>query len=279
MRAYRHFVAAVAVAVVVGLGTGSVRAQEPSAAADDDMTALAKKIENPLGDLYTIPFQSNTNFNEGPHRGTQEVLNIQPVLPIHLNNDWNVITRSILPLMWQPSQLPAPSVPFGTGNLTISAFLSPRGPESGWVWGVGPIVQFPTASAPSLGSSVWGLGPAAIVTWRGGPWVVGALANNVFSLGGTPGARGSRYSLMTVQPIVNYNFGVGWYVGSVPIITADWRASGNTAWTLPLGAQIGHVLKIGGKVPVNLILGAYYNALRPAYGSTWQLRTQITLIF
>src|SRR6188508_564643 len=91
----------------------------------DDATELAKKLQNPIGDLYSFPFQSNTNFNYGPHKGTKEILNVQPVIPIHLNEDWNIITRTILPLVWQPSLLPARTVPFGTGPITFSAFLSP----------------------------------------------------------------------------------------------------------------------------------------------------------
>ena len=109
--------------------------------------------------------------------------------------------------------------------------------------------------------------------------VAGVLVNNVFSFGGTPGLGGTRYNTVHRQPFVNYNFGEGWYVGTCPIITANWLTSGNNAWTLPVGAAVGRVVKIGGKLPVNFQIGAYYNALRPKFGSTWQLRTQVTLIF
>ena len=150
---------------------------------------------------------------------------------------------------------------------------------NGWVWGVGPITELPTITSKTLGSNVWGLGPAAVVVKLAGPIVAGLLVNNVFSLGGTSGPGGTRYSLMTINPFFNYNFGEGWYVGSSPIITANWQTSGNNAWTLPVGAEIGRVIKIGGKLPVNFQIGAYYNALRPEFGATWQLRTQVTLIF
>ena len=103
---------------------GSAQAQQ--AAPGDDTAGqseldLAKKLQNPIGDLYSFPFQSNTNFGFGPHNGTQEILNIQPVIPIHINEDWNVITRTILPLVWNPDLSPVPSVPFGTGPTTFSA--------------------------------------------------------------------------------------------------------------------------------------------------------------
>jgi hypothetical protein len=90
---------------------------------------------------------------------------------------------------------------------------------------------------------------------------------------------GTKYNMFLTQPFVNYNFGGGWYGGTSPVITANWLTSGDKAWTLPVGGQVGRVIKIGGKLPVNLSLGSYYNALRPQFGSTWQLRTQITFIF
>src|SRR5450755_588310 len=125
------------------LATGDpVRAQSSApGAADDDSspdsdTALAKKLQNPIGDLYSFPFQNNSNFNLGPHKGTQDILNVQPVIPIHITENWNIITRTILPLIWQPSLQPAKTVPFGTGPTTFSAFLAPSEPVNGWLWGV-----------------------------------------------------------------------------------------------------------------------------------------------
>jgi hypothetical protein len=254
-------------------------APPPDAGSANDATDLAKKLQNPIGDLYSIPFQNNTNFNTGPSKGTQDILNIQPVIPIHITADWNVITRTILPLVWSPSLQPAQSVPFGLASISFSAFLSPKNPIDGWVWGVGPIAELPTITSKTLGSNVWGLGPAVVVVKLAGPIVAGVLVNNVFSLGGTPAPGGTRYSLFTVNPFFNYNFGEGWYLGTSPIITANWLMAGNDAWTLPVGADFGRVIKIGGRLPVNFQIGAYYNALRPQFGSTWQFRTQVTLIF
>jgi hypothetical protein len=102
----------------------------------DSDTALAKKLQNPIGDLYSFPFQNNMNFNYGPHKGTQDILNVQPVIPIHITEDWTVITRTILPLIWQPSLQPAKIVRFGAGPTTFSAFLAPANPVNGWLWGV-----------------------------------------------------------------------------------------------------------------------------------------------
>jgi hypothetical protein len=238
---------------------------------------LAKKIQNPIGDLYSFPFQNNTNFGFGPHGGTQDVLNIQPVIPLHVTPDWNVITRTILPLVWTPDLSPAPSVPFGTGPTTFSAFLSPSRPTNGWLWGVGPVAQIPTISNASLGSNVWGGGPTGVLVYLNGPWVVGALVNNVWSFGGTHGPFGTSYSNFLTQPFVNYNFGGGWYVTSSPAITANWESAG-TKWTVPIGGGAGRVFRVG-KLPVNISLAAYYNLVKPQYGADWQLRSQVTLIF
>jgi hypothetical protein len=273
--------AAPAQAQQAGAGSSVDVPQDQSDAADstgDSATALAKKLQNPIGNLYSFPFQSNTNFNYGPNKGTQENLNIQPVIPIHVNSDWTVILRAILPLIWQPSLEPTHTVPFGTGATTLSAFVSPANPSNGWLWGAGPVVQLPTISSKTLGSNVWGGGPTGVLVYMKGPIVAGALANNVWSFGGTSGLAGTRYNNFLMQPFFNYNFGGGWYAGTSPIITANWLTSGNNAWTLPIGANVGRVIKIG-KLPVNLSAGAYGNVLRPQYGATWQLRTQITFIF
>ena len=111
-----------------------------------------------------------------------------------------------------------------------------------------------------------------------GPIVAGVLVNNIFSLGGTMGPRGTRYDTFLLEPFINYNFGGGWFVGTVPIITADWD-KGGAKWTLPVGGQVGRVIKLGGKLPIKLELGAYYNALRPNGGGTWQLLTSAALVF
>jgi hypothetical protein len=110
------------------------------------------------------------------------------------------------------------------------------------------------------------------------PWVYGTLVNTVFSLGGTSGRGGSSYIFTTINPFVNYNFGEGWFVGADLITTASWDTAGEK-WTLPVGGQFGRLIKIGGKLPVNLLVGAYYNALRPSGAGTWQLRTQVTFVF
>jgi len=255
----------------------------PAGDASDDVTDLAKKLQNPIGNLISVPFQSNTNFSVGPNHGTQEILNIQPVIPIHITPDWNIITRTILPLIWSPSYQPLTSVvPFGTGPITFSSFLSPSQTKHGWLWGVGPVTQIPVASSASLGSNVWGLGPTGVLVYSMGPWVTGVLVNNVWSLGGEsgPGTDRNKYNNFLMQPFVNFNMKGGWYVGTSPILTANWLTTGNNAWTIPIGANVGRVMRFGKKAPpINLSMGAYANVVHPEFGSTWLLRTQVTAIF
>jgi hypothetical protein len=247
-----------------------VGAPPPSSSSNDE-AALAEKLQNPIADLISVPFQNNTNFNVGPRKGAQDILNIQPVIPLHVTADWNVITRTIVPLTWSPSFQPAASVPpFGVSASSFSAFLSPTATIDGWTWGAGPIVGMPTITNENLGSNVLGAGPAVVAVRTAHPWVHGLLVNNVFSFGGTTGRGGTAYSIMTVNPFVNYNFGGGWFIGTVPVMTANWYGRGEK-WTLPVGAQFGRLIKIGGKLPVNLVVGAYYNALRPPGAGSWQL--------
>ncbi len=245
-------------------------------AAAESATDLAKQIQNPVGDLISLPLQYNVNFGYGPHQGTQHVLNLQPVIPFHVDDDWNVITRTILPVVWNPGSS-IPTVPIGTAPISFTAFLSPSHDVDGWLWGAGPVVQLPTISSVTLGSSVWGAGPSAVIVYSGGPWVAGALLNNVWSLGGTPGPSGNSYSNFLANPFVAYNFDDGWYLSSAPNITANWQVSG-TKWTVPIGGGGGRIFLIG-TLPVDLSVSAYYNAIRPTFGANWQLSTQLTVVF
>ena len=240
---------------------------------------IAKESENPIGNLTVLPFENFINFGVGPHHGTQNILEFEPVLPIHLNQDWNLINRAVIPVVWNPDLSPFPSVPQAFAPVDYSAFLSPRNPVNGWTVGAGPIVQIPTASSPTVGSSVWGLGPTAVVVHTSEHIVAGVLANQVWSLGGVnSGPGGRRYSTFLLEPFFNYNFGHGWFVATAPIITANWETRG-TKWTLPVGGVAGRIIKLGGKLPIKLEAGAYYNVVTPQFGARWQLISEVAVIF
>lgn len=247
----------------------------PATAADqqgqESTAQLAKAAQNPVADVISIPFQDNIGFGYGPQKDVQNVLNIQPVIPLHLTEDWNLITRTILPVVTQPSFTDSGSTT-GLGDLTFTAFLSPAKPGA-VIWGVGPVATFPTATSPSTGSqSTWGLGPSAVVLAMPGNWVVGALVNNVWSVAG---AKANNFLL---QYFVNYNFGhTGWYLTSSPIITADWNAPTSQQWVVPFGAGGGKLVRLG-KLPVNVNVSAYYNVVKPDYGPDWTLRVQAAVL-
>jgi hypothetical protein len=238
---------------------------------------LAKLAQNPVGNLISLPFQNNTNLNYGPQNGVQDILNIQPVIPISVNERWNVITRTIMPVIFNPSLGPAVGAVNGLGDTQFTAFLSPAVPGT-WIWGLGPIVQIPTHTSPTLGNDNLGLGPSGVLLRieKGDPWVVGALVNNVWSVGTSPAAP--VYSNGLIQPFVNYNFEGGLYLVSAPIVTMNWLAAPGQQLTLPLGGGVGKIFNIG-QQPINAQLSGYYNVVRPDYGPEWQIRAQIQLMF
>ena len=240
-----------------------------------DETELAKKTQNPVADLISVPLQSNFNFGTGSKERMIYVLNVQPVIPISLTDDWNLITRIVTPIINQPSLFPGVSSATGLGDINPSVFLSPAKPGS-FIWGVGPTFTLPTASDRLLGSGKWSMGPAGILLNITGPWVVGALVSNQWSFAGW-GER--KVNAMLVQPFVNYNLPDGWYLTSSPIVTANWAADkAGDVWTVPLGGGVGKLFRIG-KLPINTQLAAFGNVAKPEFGSDWQLRFQIQFLF
>ncbi|MFZ0241124.1 MAG: hypothetical protein WAL90_05695 [Desulfobacterales bacterium] len=258
--------------VLVGIQDAALLAAENLSAEE-----LAKKVQNPVADLISVPLQNNFNFDVGPEEGLQYVLNIQPVIPITLSPDWNLITRTIVPIISQPGFTPGQDRVTGIGDIQFTAFLSPANSE-GLIWGAGPIIQFPTNSNDRLGNDRWGLGASAVALKlkKGSPWVYGALVNNVWSVSGS--GSDPSYSNFLIQPFLNYNFSSGFYLSSAPIITADWKADSGDRWTVPLGGGIGKIVHLG-RLPLNLQLQTYYNVVTPDNGADWQLRFQVQFLF
>lgn len=259
--------------IAAGLSTLNVAAAE-SGAAD-----LAKAAQNPIAAMISVPFQNNTNFNVGPKDKTQNILNIQPVIPLDLNSEWNLVTRTIIPVISQPEFAPGQGRTNGIGDVQFSAFFSPKAPTaSGWIWGAGAIAQLDTATNDVLGAGKWGLGPTAVALKMVGPWVYGGLINNVWSVSGDDNR--ADVNTMLIQPFVNYNFPdkPGRYLTFAPVITANWEADSDNRWTVPVGLGIGQIMKWG-QQPVNLQASAYYNLETPDNGADWQLRLQIQFLF
>ena len=263
-------------AVIIGLVFVGVHGG-PSLAAQESAEDLAKKVQNPVADLISVPLQNNFNFGVGPQDDLQYVLNIQPVIPFRVSEAFNLITRTIVPIISQPGFTFDQDRTTGLGDIQFTAFLSPARSE-GLIWGAGPIVQFPTNSDDRLGNDRWGLGASAVALKlsKGSPWVYGALVNNLWSVSGSD--SDPSYSNFLLQPFLNYNFPGAFYLTSAPIITADWKADSGDRWTVPLGGGGGKIVHFG-RLPVNLQLQAFYNVVTPDNGADWQLRFQVQLLF
>jgi hypothetical protein len=261
---------------------GSTSAPGPQAAtaSTPSQADLQKASQNPVADLISVPLQSNFYFFDQekiPVHGTemQYVLNLQPVIPLKLNEDWNLITRTIIPIIYMPEIVPGVGTHGGMGDIQFTGFFSPRKPGK-IIWGVGPVLQFPTATDPLLGSRKWSMGPSAVVLAMQGPWVYGVLAQNVWSYAGD-GDR-AYVNQMLLNPFVNYNLPAGWYLTASPNITADWHADEDQRWTVPVGGGVGRLFRVG-KLPVNLTLAAYYNVEHPDFGPEWSVQFQVKFMF
>jgi hypothetical protein len=257
--------------------TPSAGQDAPPSTKDEDgsHSDLAKQTQNPVADLISLPFQNNALFGQGRDDSVAYNLNIQPVIPMNVTEDWNWIHRAIIPINYLPSTDHGIGSTGGLGDIQYQGYLSPAKPGK-IIWGLGPVVQFPSATDERLGTEKWAMGPGLVALTMDGPWVVGCLVNNIWSFCGDGGRR--DVNLMTIQPIINYNLPKGWYLSSVPVITANWEADSSDRWTVPLGGGIGKVLKIG-KQPVNIKFQGFYNVVSPSNGADWSLQLQIQLLF
>jgi hypothetical protein len=248
---------------------------ENDAAAEKERKELAKRAQNPLADLISVPFQNNTNFGVGPLDRTQNVLNFQPVIPVSIRKDWLLDIRTILPVIYQPEPPQGGGGTFGLGDINPQFYFVPK-TDSHITWGVGPTFVFPTATDSVLGQGKWSIGPAAVIVVTTEHLVFGAVANNVWSVAGD-GNR-ANVSQLTFQYFINYNLDKGWYLVSSPILTANWEASGGNQWTVPFGGGFGRIFAIG-KQPVNASLQAFWNVAKPNGGPDWSLRAQLQFLF
>ena len=268
---------ALSLALLPALSFGNEQSQEEAMVHQGQSDAdLAKASQNPIANMASLPLQNNTNLNIGPEDQTQNILNIQPVYPFGLTDDFNLITRTIVPVVSNPSILTAPDEGRvnGMGDILFTAFVSPK--DSGDVtWGVGPAILFPSATDDALGQDTWAAGLSAVVITLPGHWVIGSLFSNIWSVGGGE----ADINLFTWQYFINYNFDGGLYVTSAPIITANWEADMDHRWTVPLGGGVGKVFRIG-EQPVNAQISLYKNVITPDdYGADWQVRAQLQFMF
>jgi hypothetical protein len=238
--------------------------------------ALQKATQNPVASLISVPLQNNTDFNIGSANRTGNVLNIQPVIPMHLTPDWNLVTRIIQPIVFQPYPDQNSGGNFGLGDMNPSFYLTPAKPGK-LIWGVGPAFVLPTATDSSLGQGKWSIGPSFVALAQPGHWTLGLLVSNVWSFAGE--TNRPTVNQMLLQYFVNYNLKAGWYLSSAPIITANWVApKAKDVWTVPFGGGVGRIMKVGFQ-PINLSAQVYANAVSPHGSSDWGIRLTIAFLF
>ena len=245
--------------------------------------AIIKVSQNPVGNITVFPFQNNVSYGFGPYTRLQYNLNVQPVFPIMLSQNMNLIARTIIPVVNQPSSAPptvcaspygCPST-FGLSDVQEQLYFAPKTKPNQLIWGAGPIFQFPTATPNTLGSGKWSAGPDAVVLLMPGKWVLGALFTQLWSFAGLPN-RPNVNSFLT-QPFVNYNLKNGWAISSAPIVTANWMLP-QTKWTVPLGAAISKTFKDDGQL-MSVSVGYYTNVVRPLAASQTTLRVAWSLLW
>jgi hypothetical protein len=233
---------------------------------------LAKKLANPLAAMISVPFQLNYNQGYGTADGDQWLMNVQPVIPISLNEDWNLISRTILPIKAQNNIFGMSGSQFGIGDTTESLWLSPKAPtDFGLIWGLGPIFYLPTATDPKLGAGTWGAGPTFVGLIQEGPWTFGGLANHIWSFDG-----GSAINSTYLQPFVSYTTN-GWTYTLNTESTYNWNSS---AWSVPINAMVAKLIPDFGGHPVQLQAGVrYYAASTKSGPDGWGGRVAATWLF
>ena len=259
-----------------GTPVATEEAAPPAADADD----LRAKAQNPVGAMYSLPFEGSFDF--GADNGTAFILNVQPVIPVTVG-DWNLINRTIAPLVYAPGQITGlPELPanedgdgtWGLGDINHTTFLSPAMPGD-VIWGVGASLTLPTATSDMTGSGQWAAGPSLVLLTQQKPWSLGVLLRQLWSFAGDEDRPDINQLLF--QPFINYNLDGGWYLTSTPAMTANWDQEDN-GWTVPLGGGAGRVFNIG-KQPMNMRLQAFYNVVRPDLAPDWSVMFTIQFMF
>lgn len=239
----------------------------------DNSAELAKKLQNPIANLISVPIQNNWDFGIGSTGAMRYTVNVQPVIPFSMGDNWNLITRTIVPIVHAEAPVPGAGDVSGLGDILQSFFFSPKALVGGWVMGAGPAFLYPSASNDTLGGQKWGVGPTVVLLKQQSGWTYGALANHLWSFAGAGDRQEINATYM--QPFVSYVTKTFTTIALNTESTYDW---GNSHWTMPLNLQVSQLLKFGNQ-PVQFTLGGRYYPEKPQGGPDWGLRFAVTLLF
>jgi hypothetical protein len=241
-----------------------------------DAESVAKQLANPVADLVSVPLQFNWDQGVGPNDELRTIINLQPVVPLSLSDDWNLIGRMILPFVNQPSLAPGVSPTSGTGDMLLSGFFSPAQPR-GAIWGVGPAVSLPMTTDPFLGSGKWSAGPTAVALKQSGQWTYGALVNHLWSFADASDIDRADVNQSFLQPFLAYTTKTASTFTVQSEASANWEAASGEEWTVPINVSISKVTRLG-PFPFSFAVGGGYFVERPSGGPEWKLRFTATLI-
>ena len=253
---------------------GAVLLCSPTAHGDDARN-LSKELSNPVSSLISVPFQYNFDDNIGPaNGGHKHYVNIQPVVPVKLNADWNVVVRTIMPVVAQDEIFPGSGDQFGLSDITQSYFFTPRSTPGGFVWGLGPALLYPAGTDELLSTEKWGAGPTIVVLQQTGSWTIGFLSNHLWSFAGADDRADVNSTFL--QPFVSYTTADAWTISLNTESTYDWTAE---EWSVPINFTATKLIKIGDQ-PVSLGGGVRYWADSPDSGPEgWGARAILTFLF
>jgi len=249
-------------------------AQQQAAPAADESEELAKKLSNPISDLVSVPFQFNWYQQVGTLELSTFVLNVQPVIPLKINDDWNLILRIIVPFVGQPPLFDGDVSTFGVGDMTTSFFFSPKS-RNGLTWGLGPVFVTPSSYQPTIGSGHFSVGPTAVALQQTGKWTIGVLWNQVWSVAGD--RRREDVNQMFLQPFLAYQATHTLTLTVTSEMTGNWEAQDDDRWTIPLLFQAAKLDKFG-TFPASYQLGVAPFVAHPDVGPTWNIRAAVVIL-